>query len=33
VALLSRETRTRMGDTETKLVAAATGFLGRQMES
>jgi AbrB family transcriptional regulator (stage V sporulation protein T) len=33
VALLSRETRAKMGDTETKLVAAATGFLGRQMES
>jgi AbrB family transcriptional regulator (stage V sporulation protein T) len=33
VALLSRDPRARMGETETKLVTAATGFLGRQMES
>jgi AbrB family transcriptional regulator (stage V sporulation protein T) len=33
VALLSRDPRARMGETETNLVTAATGFLGRQMES
>lgn len=32
VALLSRSARARLGDTEEKLAAAATGFLGRQME-
>ncbi len=33
VAVLSREPRAKMGDTEIKLVSTATGFLGRQMES
>lgn len=33
VALLSREPRARMGDTEMKQVLTAAGFLGRQMES
>ncbi len=32
VGLLSREPRAKMGDTETKLVMTAAGFLGRQME-
>lgn len=32
VAVLSREPRTRFGDTEVKLAATAAGFLGRQME-
>ncbi len=32
VALLSRESRAKLGDTEMKLIATATGFLGRQME-
>ena len=33
VALLSRESRTRFGDMETKLATTAAGFLGRQMEA
>lgn len=33
VAVLSREARAKLGDTELKLVATATGFLGRQMEN
>lgn len=33
VALLSREPRTKFGDTEMKLAATAAGFLGRQMEN
>ena len=32
VILCSREERAKMGETESKLVAAAAGFLGRQME-
>ena len=32
VILCSREEREKMGETESKLVAAAAGFLGRQME-
>ena len=32
VALLSRESRAKFGDMETKLAATAAGFLGRQME-
>ncbi len=32
VILCSREEREKMGETEGKLVAAAAGFLGRQME-
>ena len=32
VGLLSREPRAKMGETETKLVMTAAGFLGRQME-
>ena len=32
VALLSRESKAKFGDTETKLVSTAAGFLGRQME-
>ncbi len=32
VALLSREARARLGETESKLVSTAAGFLGRQME-
>lgn len=32
VSLLSREPRAKMGETETKLIATAAGFLGRQME-
>lgn len=32
VALLSRETKTKFGDMEVKLVGTAAGFLGRQME-
>lgn len=32
VALLSRETRARLGDPEMKLISTAAGFLGRQME-
>ncbi len=33
VALLSREARQKMGDTEQKLAYTAAAFLGRQMES
>jgi AbrB family transcriptional regulator (stage V sporulation protein T) len=33
VILCSREEREKMGETESKLVAAAAGFLGRQMEA
>lgn len=32
VAILSRDVRTRLGETEVKLAATAAGFLGRQME-
>jgi len=32
VAILSRDTRTKLGETEMKLAATAAGFLGRQME-
>lgn len=32
VALLSRDPKTKPGDTELKLVSIAAGFLGRQME-
>lgn len=32
VALLGRDPKAKFGDTETKLVATAAGFLGRQME-
>lgn len=32
VALLSKEPKTKFGDTETKLAMTAAGFLGRQME-
>lgn len=32
VVLLSREARTRFGETEVKLASTAAGFLGRQME-
>lgn len=32
VAMLSRETKTKFGEMEVKLVATAAGFLGRQME-
>lgn len=32
VVLLAKETKTKMGETEKKLVYCAAGFLGRQME-
>ncbi len=32
VILYSRDDREKMGETESKLAAAAAGFLGRQME-
>lgn len=32
VALLSRDSKSKFGDTELKLVSTAAGFLGRQME-
>ncbi len=32
VALLSREPRAKLGETEIKLITTAAGFLGRQME-
>ncbi len=32
VAILSRDVRTRLGETEMKLASTAAGFLGRQME-
>ena len=32
VALLSREPKAKLGETERKLIATAAGFLGRQME-
>lgn len=32
VALLNRDSREKLGETEMKLVAVAAGFLGRQME-
>lgn len=32
VAILSRESKTKFGDMEVKLVSTAAGFLGRQME-
>lgn len=32
VAILSRDVRIKLGETEMKLAAAAAGFLGRQME-
>ena len=32
VILCSRDEKEKMGETESKLVAAAAGFLGRQME-
>ena len=33
VILMSKDPKSRMGETEQKLAAAAAGFLGRQMES
>ena len=33
VAMLSRDVRLQMGETEQKLAGAATAILGRQMES
>lgn len=33
VALLARDSKTKLGDTELKLAQTAAGFLGRQMES